>query len=157
MRKFELNQEQIEILQSIYNKRKNLLYGAMSGIPIVFGVGYFRRRGLDDSQYLLYRELYTVLLFALLAVMAFLLIVKLRPIKKDIKYKSGLFIDRKIIRKSYFQHVQTYFLFFEDPKFPNKEVTKEEFDRFNEGDVYSVPISENSKIVLDGFMNYNLL
>jgi hypothetical protein len=53
--------------------------------------------------------------------------------------------------------VGTYFLFFDDPSLPNKEVRKEEFDNISEGDVYSIPMAAHSKIVVDGFMNYDLL
>jgi hypothetical protein len=162
MRQFNLDDEQIKMLISIYDKRKRLFYQVMLSFPALFLVGLFqiqrifRKLPSGGYEFGLGGAIYIIFCLLVFGTMVLLFILKLRPVTKDLKDRLGVYIDRVVISKSHFQHVGTYFLFFDDAKLPNKEVSRVEFEKFSVGDVYSVPMSKHSKIVLDGFMNYDL-
>lgn len=157
MQKFELTPDQISTLNAIYIKRRNLVLGAMAAVPVLALGGFYRREFMDDDQFLLFQVIYFIVMLVFLLIMAIMMIVKIRPLSRDIKYRSGVLQNSTILSKSHFPFVGTYFFFLDHPDITNKEVSGEEFEKYAEGDTYLVPMGENSKIVLDGFMNYDLL
>jgi hypothetical protein len=156
MNEFLLTDEQLFILHQIYSKRLRLLGATFTAFPIFL---MFSLKKADfNEEYKNEVVNYTNAFIILILLLSFALIwfKKVRPIRRDIKLRSGIFESRIIIRKTAFEHVHKYFIFFDDPKLPSKEVLYEEFNQLNEGDAYQVPLSKHSRLILDGFMNFEL-
>ncbi len=153
MQTFELSDEQVAMLNHIYGRRRNVLIGTLSALPVLI----YRLSDNESSAIRLFQIVNILLILVVVAVVFFLLWYRLHPVKKDIKNRTGVYVPITIQRKDLFPYVNKYFFYFDDIKFPNKEVTESEFAQYNEGDVYPIPLAENSGIVVDGFMNYNLL
>ncbi len=153
MEEFKLCDEQILMLNIIYNKRKNLLLAALTSLPCL--ITFYPQETFKKLD--LFTITYGIVILSVIVVILVLFFLRLNPIKKDINEKSGVINIHKIIRKTNFSYANKYYFFFEDIKFPNKEVTENEFKRFSINDNYGIPIAKHSKIIVDGFMNYKLL
>lgn len=141
------------MLRHIYRKRRRLLWGTLGG-SVLFLQGIGPPRYAHAFTYLC---AYVAILGSFLTYISYLLFTKLRPLKKDIRERSGLYLPKVIIRKDFFPHAGTYFIFFDDLKFPHKEVNREVYERCEAGGICLLPVGMHSGIVLDGFMNYDLL
>lgn len=156
MKEFELSKEQLLILNQIYSKRFKLLSGVFTALPVFlwYGLRKAEYKNASDNNVVYWTN--GLLIGLMLFTLALLWLKKVRPIKKDIEQKSGVYVPKVIIRKNAFEHVNRFYIFFDDPELSSKEVHEEEFFNYREGDVYLLPLGKHSKLVLDGFMNYNL-
>jgi hypothetical protein len=153
-----LNEDQLEILHDVYLKRSRLLRGTAFGFPSIMASTYylFLMRSHNQLNWIsISFYVFFVLLFY--AALYYLYRKRVLPIKKDIQQKIGFNLPLQIVRKSAFEPVQRYFLFFDHEKYPNKEVSYEEYLQYPEASFYNLPIAKESKLVLDHFCNFDVL
>lgn len=157
MREFTLSEEQLSMLRHIYAKRLNLLIAVFTALPLVFGGTLFNMfRKEVEERTPIFTITFLFFTLAIVLTLVYLYFYKVLPVKKDLTQKSGNYKDKVIVNKSFFEHVNQFYLFFDDVDLPNKEITHEEFIRYQIGDAYPIPLGKNSNLVLDGFMNYDL-
>lgn len=129
METFILNSDQVFILNKIYTKRRNLLMGTFVGVPTIIAISRYRTLTKTD-QVNFVDYIFLFLVVGLLVLIAILYYNKVWKIKQDIHNLAGYFLLKKIVGKSYFEHVNTYFIFFDDVKMPNKEVSLNEYQSY---------------------------
>lgn len=151
MNTFQLNEAQLALLKDVYEKRRNLLFGSMTGISLLCLVVYLREMLEEPVMAAL---VYGAIWLYILGIMAILYLRKVLPVRKDMQLKLGFYKPLRIARKSAFEHVGKCYLFFDDLEFPNKEVSPADYLLLEIGAVYALPCSKCSRIVLDGFANY---
>lgn len=154
MKTFQLNRDQIYVLQKIYAARKRLLIGTLISSPLVL-IGLLRADTTERPDFFI--AWHVIFYLLVLGVLYYLYYKKVRPIAKDLEGRSGIWIDLIILRKDEFPMVGKYYFFFESAEFPSKEVNALEFSLYTEGEVYHLPCSQHSKLILNNFGNYKLL
>lgn len=154
MKTFQLNQKQIHVLQKIHTARKRLLLGTLAISPLsLLGLTRTHTRDLPD----VFIAFHVILYAAILSVLYYLYIKKVKPIARDIEGRSGIWVDLVITRKNEFPTVGRYYFFFDSHEFISKEINALEYTWYQVGEVYHLPCSQHSRLILDHYDNYQLL
>ncbi|HPI54206.1 MAG TPA: hypothetical protein PLU10_05900 [Chitinophagaceae bacterium] len=163
---FELQENHLKYLKEILSRRKSLFYGSLGGLPFLFFV-YFDRAFIKLSwdeikQDILNRDTWfwlTTLIIVGVTAGAFLNVYfqKIRKLEKDIRERTGIIQYSMVSRSTHFPHTNQFYLFFEDVRFPNKEVTPFDFEKYTPGTLYPISYSYHSRILFDEFGNFDVL
>lgn len=163
---FELQENHLVYLKEILGRRKSLFYGSLGGVPFLFfyyiETAFAKMSRVEMEQEILNRDAWfwisTLLIIGVIAG-AFIHVYyhKIGKLKKDIRERSGVLKFTQVGRSTHFPYTNQYYLFFEDVKFPNKEVTEFDFEKYKPGTLYPVSYSLHSRILFDEFGNFDVL
>ncbi len=166
----ELQDNHIDYLQQILAKKHKVLWRGgllyifittLYNVPRILNWVHIRTKDKDllivPERINIFLIIHIMLELIIISGLMYGFFVHIRPLQKDVKNKSGMIVQKQIVRKSFFEHTNEYYFFFDDFKIPNKEVSQLDYSKYGLGDTYLFLIATNSGIQIDGFANYTLL
>ncbi len=164
--KFELKDAHLDHLKRIRKLRNQFtlrVYGGLLMLPVFIMFVTFLGDPEPFNLSRFSREYYhififSVFLFSLGAIPVLITFLrKFYPLTKDIHFKTGLKINKQIIRKQHFQLTNEYFLFFHEQDMPNIKVDMSTFKHYKVGDYFSILTAKHSKVVFEDYDRFDIV
>lgn len=165
---FELNTNQLDYLKRIRRVRARFIlkvYVGLLTIPIFFIIMSISENGLPHELNWsiiiehFYVPIFISILIIVLASIPIIIIylVRLHPLAKDIRKRTGIKKNKQIIRKNYFHLTDEYYLFFQEVKMPNIKVDHLTYNHYAVGDYFSISTAKYSKEVFENYDRFEIL